>query len=311
MSFRDEEPVLPYLLASLESLVDGIVAMDDGSTDDGAARLRSSGAIVVPAPPGTTFGQRRQLLLEEGRRRRGTHFVVVDADEAFTATLSRKGRHLIEALAPGDAMGLPFYTLWKGAQRYRAGREYDLPIWTVFADDGVSAHPDARIHEARIPPGLAGGRRVLPAAQGGMVHLQFVSWDRAQVKQAWYRCKERLDGASPLRVNARYLLTLDGPLVRSRPIDPAWVSHLPSLETLESRDAGWQLDQLLNWFDRYTPAYFEPLQIWHVPVLRQAFEAAEGRPPRPARFTPHLARFAGDVYGSTRAVARRIVRWLR
>lgn len=304
--FRDEEPFLPYVLASLGSLVDGVVAVDDRSTDGGPDLLRAAGATVVAAPDGSTFGQRRQALLEAGRRAGGTHFVVVDADEVFGATFSRAGRPTVEALQPGQVVALPFRTLWKGTTRYRVGREYDLPLACIFADDGAVSYRDSVIHESRLPEGLDFERRVLPPSEGSMVHLQFAAWERAQVKQAWYRAKEYLDGTSPVRVNARYLLTLDGPLVRSRPLDPSSLAHLPAVAPLRDLGPSWHLGAVLSWFDKFGPAHFEPLQIWHVPALRQAFERAEGRPPRSARLTPSIARLAGDAYGSGRALTRRV-----
>jgi hypothetical protein len=309
LSFRDEEAFLPYLLASVEPLVDGIVALDDRSTDGGPDLLRAAGATVVAPPEHTTYGSRRQLLLELGRAHAGTHFVVVDADEAFTAGFSAGGRALIEALPPGGSLSFPFRTLWKGTESYRIGKEYDMPLACVFHDDGVSTYADTTIHESRLPGTVAQAARVLPPAAGEMVHFQFVAWERAQVKQAWYRCKELLDGSSPLRVNARYLTTLDGG-VRTRPLDRAALAHLPTPEPLETLPPGWHLDELLSWFDRYGPSHFERLQIWHVPALAAAFEQAEGRPARTSSLTPQVARFVGDVYGSSRAAARRINRRL-
>lgn len=308
LSFRDEESFLPYLLASLEPLVDHIVALDDRSTDRGPDLIRAAGATVELPLAETTYGGRRQLLLELGRAAGGTHFVVVDADEAFTAVFSAHGRTNIEALEPGDALAFPFRTLWKVPGNYRTGKEYDMPLACVFRDDGVSRYADTAIHESRLPGTLGLTAQVVPSHTGAMVHLQFAAWERAQVKQAWYRCKEFLAGAPPIRVNARYLTTLDGPRIRTRPMDRSELSHLPSLEPITTVPPGWHLDELLRWFGAYGPAHFEPLQIWQVPALASAFESAEGRPPRPQSLSPSVARVVGDLYGSARAAGRKISR---
>jgi hypothetical protein len=310
LAFRDEEPFLPYLLASLSSLVDHIIALDDRSTDRGPDLLRAAGATVEVPPYGTTYGGRRQLLLDMGRAVGGSHFVVVDADEAFTARFSSGGRPGIEALRPGAALAFPFRTLWKGSTEHRVGKEYDMPLACVFADDGVSNYANTAIHESRLPGVLGLTAQVLPPTTGSMVHLQFVTWERAQTKQAWYRCKEFLDGSSPIRVNARYLTTLDSPGVRTRPLDGNELRHLPPLEPLVTLPSSWHLEEVLEWFQEYGPGHFEPLQIWHIPALADAFRSAEGRDPHTSAVAPRVARVVGDLYGSARAAGRTVSRRL-
>ena len=310
LSFRDEEPFLPFLLASLAPLVDHVVALDDRSTDAGPDLLRASGATVTASPAGSSYGSRRQLLLETGRSAGGTHFVVVDADEAFTAEFSFHGRRLVETLPPGGAFAFPFRTLWKGTAHYRIGREYSMPLACVFHDDQTFSYQDAAIHESRLPGVIAQAARVLPDGDGSMVHLQFSAWERAQVKQAWYRCKEFLDGSSAVRVNARYLTTLDRPNVKLRAMDRSQLAHLPNIDALRDLPPSWHLDELMRWFRRHGPSHFESLQIWHVAALRLAFEVSEGRPPRTSAIAPPVARVIGDLYGSGRAAARRLIRLL-
>lgn len=311
LSFRDEAPFLGPLLASLTPLVDHVVALDDRSTDAGPDLLRASGATVTPAPVVSTYGSRRQLLLDMGRSAGGTHFVVVDADEAFTVDFSSHGRRLIEQLPPGSALAFPFRTLWKGTTHYRVGREYSMPLACVFHDDRASSYQDAAIHESRLPGVIAQSARVLSSSEGSMVHFQFAAWERAQVKQAWYRCKEFLEGSSAIRVNARYLTTLDRRNVRLRELDQSDLAHLRGIEALSALPPSWHLDELMAWFSKHGASHFEALQIWHVAALRRAFELSEGRPPRPSSIAPPVARMMGDLYGSGRAAARRVIRRLQ
>jgi hypothetical protein len=310
LAFRDEAPFLPYLLASLEPVVDAVIALDDRSTDDGPAILRAAGASVVPAPVGSSYGGRRQTLLTLGRDAGGTHFIALDADEAFTARFSEQGRRLIESLPPGEAFALADRTLWKGTTQYRVGKEYDMPQACVFRDDGLSDYADVSIHESRLPGRFPETARLLDHREGAMVHFQFAAWERAQAKQAWYRCKEFLAGASAVRVNARYLTTLDGPRVRCRPLDASEVAHLPDLRPLQDAPLGWHLDEVLARFGQHGPSHFEPLQIWHVDALRQAFELAEHRSPHASAIAPPVARVVGDLFGSGRSAGRRVIRRL-
>ena len=310
LAFRDEAPFLPYLLASLAPVVDDVIALDDRSTDNGPEILRAAGATVIPAPEGSTYGGRRQTLLALGRDSGGTHFIALDADEAFTARFSEQGRHLIGSLAPGEAFSLADRTLWKGTMQYRIGNEYDMPQACVFRDDGVSTYADVAIHESRLPGRIPEVARLLDDREGAMVHFQFAAWERAQAKQAWYRCKEFLDGTSAVWVNARYLTTLDGPRVRCRPMDASAMAHLPDLAPLQNAPLGWHLDEVLAWFSQHGPSRFESLQIWHVAALREAFEQAEKRPPHASAIAAPVARVVGDLFGSGRSAGRRVVRRL-
>ncbi len=300
MVFRNEAEHLPYVLPSLVPLVDEIVALDDGSDDAGPDILSAAGAKVLTAARGLGEGERRQRLLDEARKRSATHLVIVDADEVFTHSFTSNGRRLIERLAPGESLALHFRTLWRSEVSYRVGREYDMPLRCIVRDDGTGSYGHTSIHEPRLPSNSRRAQLVNPEL-GEMVHLQFVSWRVAQVKQAWYRCKEVIDGSSPLRVNARYWSTLDSRWVRTRRLGAGALCHVPSLAHLASLPAGWQLDEVLAWFDDYGPSRFEKLQIWDVPELRSAFIDRMGRAPRPSSLTPPAARLAGDAYGALRA----------
>lgn len=306
VAFRDEEHHIPHFLRSLRPLVDEIVALDHLSMDGGPRLFRDAGATVLEADRFSTFGGRRRQLLHAGRSAGGTHFVVVDADEIFSSEFSVNGRAVIERLTPGHALAFPFHTLWRSTNRYRVGREYDLPLACVFADDGAASYADTFIHESRLPAPLT-RPELVRSARHAALHLQFVGWERAQWKQAWYRAKELLAGSSATRINARYLATLDGPRVRTRLLPPEISEGLSgTLTPLRMLPPSWHADELLSWLEREGPERFEKLQIWHITALREAFVAAEGRKPRPQRIVPPTARFLGDVYGSSRAVVRRV-----
>ena len=45
----------------------------------------------------------------------------------------------------------------------------------------------------------------------------------------------------------------------------------------------WHQRDILAWFDQHGIERFEPLEIWHVPALREEFRRRTGRRPRPDR----------------------------
>jgi hypothetical protein len=78
------------------------------------------------------------------------------------------------------------------------------------------------------------------------------------------------------------------------------------VSALKLAPASWHLAELMDWFADLGPAHFEPLMIWRVPELADAFKQAYGRAPRSQHAVPMVARALGDAYGSARSAGRRL-----
>ncbi|MCC6982534.1 MAG: glycosyltransferase family 2 protein [Bauldia sp.] len=122
---RNEERYLPGWLENIGGAVDGIVALDDGSTDRTAEILSAHPRLLslLRNPPGRDWDQpRNQLrLIEEGRRLGATWFLALDADERVERSFSAKVRELI---ASADPEGIEAYLiqvreLWGDRHHYR------------------------------------------------------------------------------------------------------------------------------------------------------------------------------------------------
>ena len=77
---KDEARVLPRMLASVQGVVDEIIVVDTGSTDDTAAIAASFGARVIHSPFQDDFAAVRNVSLDAA-----THpwILVLDADEVL------------------------------------------------------------------------------------------------------------------------------------------------------------------------------------------------------------------------------------
>jgi len=308
LTFRDEKPFLPAWLASVSRLADEIVALDDRSNDDGGRLVQEAGgtvASVADHPAADGFSARRQVLLELGRQVGGTHFLCLDADEVLSDPFLQNGRRLLASLEPGTSLAVEQINLWRSPTRYRRGWRYRRPLALAFRDRNGLGYEYAAIHESRIPRAAELARRSLPPAEAAILHLQFVAWHRAQVKQAWYRARELLSGRPAGAVNARYWFTLDSPIVRRRQMPTAWVPDHVDVAGVATAPPSWHLDELLGWLDQRGPVFFESLEIWHVPELLAAFERAVGRPPRPHRFRTPFIVAASEARDLVVAGARR------
>ncbi len=195
---RNEDWILPAFLSSVAGVVDRIVAADDGSTDGTRRQLEQAGAVLID--PGAHKGLEMEQtlkpkLLNAGREAGGTHFLFLDADEALSGPAQRNLRAACARLSPGDKLAMEWITLWKSPRRFRN----DGSVWArnfkdfVFADDGTAEFPRGLDHRMPRTPGITNDPNKwirMPSEQAAVLHFQFAAWERAQIKQAWYRCSE-------------------------------------------------------------------------------------------------------------------------
>ncbi len=274
---KNESRHIEFCIRALSRVCDSIVYFDDDSTDDTLAIVESIATEcrverIIRKRDGEFHETiRRARPLAVGRELGGTHFVVMDADEAFTANLTHGDllRHKILELQAGDVLELAWICLWRSVDQYR----HDGSIWTdnykpfVFADDGVSRYDEVFIHLDRMPSGLGGKRYRLPGYEYGVLHFQFVNWRQLLVKQAWYRCLERIhypDKPAPA-INELYAPSKDESQLGLREAPRAWYDAYPffNAERLRQSDT-WREQQVLDWFQELGEAHFADLDIWDV-----------------------------------------------
>ena len=133
LACRDEMRFLPGYFANLASQVDGVIALDDGSTDGSAEFIASQPStlelIRLPArKPHCWDEPRNRRLLIEAATRHGAEWVLAqDADER----IERDFRNRAEALIAGtvesgiQAFALVFRELWDAPDQYRMDGVWD------------------------------------------------------------------------------------------------------------------------------------------------------------------------------------------
>jgi glycosyltransferase involved in cell wall biosynthesis len=317
---RNEAWVLEHSLTCWSGFCDVVIVNDQQSTD--ATReicRRFPKVVLLESTPADTIGrlprQARRRLLDAARNYDGHNLLwCTDADELVPPSLARMffTQHA-EELTPGRAIECRVYNLWDSLTRYRDDLSPYGPRWkaVAFADDRVVDFPRGDVpplHEPRIPVdthATAFQARTLP-----VLHLQWSMWNRNQLKQAWYRCIDFMDERmTAAQVNAFYSITLREWYVRTEAIPEAWLSDVTMPDAAVDRQPSWHEAEILGWFDARGVEFFEPLEIWHVPSLRQEFRRRTGRNPRPDRSyqPPRLVRAQRLGRRVVAAVGRRIL----
>jgi len=296
MPVKNERWILETTIPQLKKFADEILCLDAGSTDGTVEYLQSAGVGVRrQKEQKTNFSSWRRELLEWGRERGGTHFIWLDADEAFTTNFlgiekaELPFRERLARMKPGEKLALQWLCLWKNPYVYRN----DKSVWTnlykdfIVCDNKNIAFENTFIHEGRTPgPNKNSDGTItwtkIPLTEGGVLHFQFVPFERFQTKQAYQRCREYVMGnGSAWRINNKYAQTLDIQNVKTIPIPAEWLAGIQNLEKTKNSGENWYPKAVFDYFDQKDVLFFEPLQIWNVPEFKKRFTKEIGREPKP------------------------------
>lgn len=287
---KNEGWILPTYISSMIKIADEIIALDDNSDDDSRKILEDNKVFIIQPNKEqvVNMSQKRRLLLESGRKRGGTHFIWLDADESFDEKFLRAGRGLIEKMLPGQKISLPWITLWKSIDTERIdgvwknNRKdvivYDMPGYTFEnknLSEGRTQGPNNNIID-------------LDRKDGVILHFQFIDFDAAQAKQAWYRCIELLqNNKKPRNINNTYSVVRDTKKVITNQTQKDWFKTI-QIPDVSSYRSNVFIKQILDLFEKHNILTFEPLDIWYIQELKDSFIKKTGRKPRIKVFPPWL-----------------------
>ena len=291
LPFKNEEWCLPSYLHNTIKVVDEIIAIDDGSTDNSVKILEDAGAKVYSSEKlrnfnsGWSEGSIRAELLKLGREAGGTHFVCLDADESFSNNFVEISKKSISQLRPGEKIAMQWLALWKSYTHYR----HDSTVWSnnwkdfIVADSPeLTYNSNQHMHLGRTPisPHESGKSHWIsyPPNYAAVMHFQFSVYNNFQLKQSWFRCSELIQApGTESAINAKYSITLLDQGVGLQEMPKEWYNGVP-FPTVDNFDPEWNEDKFLRkdllpgimkYFDDYGVDYFKDLDIWHIPQLKE------------------------------------------
>jgi hypothetical protein len=206
---------LPGLFENLAGQVDGVVALDDQSTDGSRAFVESQPLVVelLTVPPGTQDeledGRNHRALVEAAWEHRPDWLLGIDADERVERGFRRRAEREIarSERAGHTALWVPFRELWDAPDRVRLDG-----IWgekrkaCLFAADREHRFDDRRVHAIWAPWPPAGDD--YPVADLRLYHLRMI---RPQDRRARVERYHRIDPDSTWQeIGYDYLLDEDG-----------------------------------------------------------------------------------------------------
>ncbi|MCC7124793.1 MAG: glycosyltransferase family 2 protein [Acidobacteria bacterium] len=127
VTFRNEARHLPDYLTNVAAQVDGIVALDDGSSDGSGAIVAAHPAVrevlrLAPRQPHHWNGvMHRRLLVNAAARHGATWALALDADERIERGFRARAERIIEDAGPDGplAYGVTLRELWDRPDQYR------------------------------------------------------------------------------------------------------------------------------------------------------------------------------------------------
>jgi hypothetical protein len=229
----------------------------------------------------------REQLLKIGRQNKGTHFIWLDSDEAFTYPFFKNGRKIISKMKVGEKIQMQWLNMWKKFNYFRVDNK---SVWSnSFKDFIVCDHPNYFfnsnvLHEARTPGNNSKDNSIiLEPSKGAVMHFQFVNWENCQLKQAWYTCLEVIKMKEDIKkINRKYFYTYFENFPEISRIKNNLIKHIPKkyfYEIFLDTSDYWE-KRFRNLFKKYPIKKFEQLNIWHNIILKKIFLESEKRYPK-------------------------------
>lgn len=283
---KNESWIIEDTLQNMSPHVDIIIVADQNSTDSTLEICKKFKNVEIINNPYEGHSNKvRWLLLDEARKYGNNNLIIcLDADELISPEAIKEMKKLISdnMAHPGDIFKLQWIQLWRTVKKYRNDGVWKNNFKNVaFIDNAnINEYEKSVIindHTSRVPNSNPGKEFIIDFP---ILHFHFVALKRNQIKQAWYRCHELIEGKrNAKRINNTYRVTLIPKKIKEYDVPSNWYTGLSLPENIDEMKGSWHLEEIMKLFDRHGILFFEELQIWHIEELEKEFEKNIGRKP--------------------------------
>jgi len=271
---RNEAWVLKTFIECASLWADHIIIADQSSEDGSRELAAAYPKVTLIDNPCAEFSEveRQRLLIAAARRFPAPRLLVaIDADEIISANILDSPEWKVALLQPpGTVLAFAKVELYGSTENYYLHSAEDKNSWIPFAyiDDGAE-HEGNIIHTCRIPRRADSPRFQMNDVV--VLHFNRCNTLRAESKDRWYRCFERISFPEKNILTIHRLYDFFERLrdkFSIHPTHPDWLANYRNaginLDISESETVFWWDWDILRMFKKYGTAPFRHLDIWSV-----------------------------------------------
>lgn len=304
---KNEAWILPLFCASTSLWADHIVIADQQSTDSTreiASRFPKV-TLIVNDSPDLDESYRDAMLVKKARELVGNNGILfrIDADEIFTPNFDSEDWREIRQSKEGIVWLFPWLQICPGFDSFwKFGTNYG-----AFVDDGREFVPHGVIH-ARATFWATSPNELKTASNIGLLHFQFVDWNRMQSKHRYYQCFEHIafPTKSAIEVFRKYHWMFDSDLSKES-IPSHWIEDYKKLgvdiiKNVSFENEYWWDKKIDRYFAAYSPKHFRHYETFKLGKLL----FAKGKNPFDILLLTYLEA-TKYIYNKKHGLSRRIV----
>lgn len=294
---RNEAWILRTFLDCASLWADHIIVADQSSTDGSAEIAAAFPKVTVMENSSPVYSEveRQRLLIEAARRFPAPRVLIaIDADEIVSANiLTSADWESAVHQPPGTVLGFAKVELFGSTKEYflHSVEDKNSFIPFGFVDDGTS-HNGEVLHTCRIPERVDSPRFNLKDVV--VLHLARINTLRAESKERWYRCFERISTPEKNILTIHRLYDFFERLrdqFNIRKTQHDWFSNYDKngidLTVDDAETIFWWDWEVLRFFKQHGIAPFRHLDIWDVDweALRERglAQGIDGLPEKPVK----------------------------